>query len=183
MRHALVDKVSFITRMAWWLDELSTYPRLVAVSALVVMIGGCMGYVPGQQSYWDAKVKEMCEKDGGVTIYHQIRISRAEIDRHVLPVTADGKLGVALKELAQPDAPVYAVRKTTYLHESNPQVGRVEWTAIRRSDGAAVARWITYGRSGGDFPSPAHASNFTCPNPEKIISDLQKLFAVEREVK
>jgi hypothetical protein len=152
---------------------------IVVAVAFAAALAGCAGYVPAQQTYWDEKVKEMCEKDGGVTIYEPIQISRAEINRHILPMTRDGKLGIALKELAHPDAPVYAERKATYVKDGNPQVARVEWTAIRRSDQAVVARWIVYGRLGGDLPSPAHESHFSCPDPMRVMSDLQRLFIVE----
>ena len=158
--------------------------NILIVLLLSITFVGCAGYVPGRQSYWDAQVKEMCEKDGGVTIFERIRMSKADIDRRILPMTADGKLGIALKELAHSDAPVYAERKTTYLRESNPQVGRVEWIAIRRSDQVVVARWISYGRFGGDLPTGlAHDSSFGCPVPRKITSDLQQLFIVEGDSK
>ena len=150
---------------------------------LLVILAGCVGWAPGQQAYWDEKVKELCEKDGGVTIYEPIRVSRAEINRHVLPMTRDGKLGIALKQLAHPDAPAYAERKTTYIREGNPQVARIEWIAVRRSDRAVAARWVIYGRLGGDPPSPAHESHFSCPDPEKITLDLQPLFIVQDDLK
>jgi hypothetical protein len=126
----------------------------------------------------------MCEKDGGVIILDQVQISKSEIDRHILPMTSDGKLGIPLKEMAKPDAPVYAIRKTTMLNDRNPQVGRVEWVAIRRADQAVVARWVSYGRSGGDLPgSSDHESHFSCPDPEQTEAHLQRLFKLGGEVK
>jgi hypothetical protein len=151
----------------------------VVIAGLVVTVVGCMGYVPGRQSYWDAKVKEMCEKDGGVTIYEKVHISKSEIDRGVLPMTADGKLGVAFQELASPDAPVYAVNKTKILREGSPGVWRSEWDVIRRADKSTVARVVVYERIGGDFPSPAHDSRIACPDLKDITRDLDQLFIVE----
>ena len=156
---------------------------MIALLTFITLVG-CAGYVPGRQSYWDAKIRELCAKDGGVTIFERIHISKVEVDRRVLPMTTDGKLGFTLKELAHPDAPIYAERKTTYLNEMNPQVGRVEWTVIRHSDQAVVARQISYGRFGGDLPTGlAHDSSFSCPNPNQMMSDVQRLFLLEGETK
>jgi hypothetical protein len=66
-----------------------------------------MGWVPGRQSYWDAKVKEMCNKDGGVTIYERVSVPKIDLERGVLPVGADGQIGISLGALAHPDAPIY----------------------------------------------------------------------------
>ena len=152
---------------------------LLSMSPLVAALSACMGYTPGRLEYWDEVIREHCKKDGGVTIYDRIRVSKAEIDRHVLTITEGRYLGVTLKELAHPDSPAYAERRITYLREANPQVGRVEWIVIRRSDQAVVARWVSYGRFGGDAPGPSHESHFTCPDPQALRSDLQRLFIVE----
>ena len=140
---------------------------------------GCMGWVPGRQSYWDAKVKELCKKDGGVTIYEKVRISRSDLKRGVLLVNGSGEIEVSQKAFARPDAPVYAERKITYLREGNPVVGRTEWNFIRRADDKIVAKSISYGRGGGDFPSPAERSSFRCPDRQKELADLQQLFIVD----
>jgi hypothetical protein len=163
--------------------KAKTFWKASAAIALAAALAGCAGWVPGRQSYWDAKVKEMCEKDGGVTIYEKVRVSRADLQRGVLPMSADGMIGPTLKELSHPDAPVYAKRTITYLREANPEVGRVEWTFIRRTDQKIVARSVSYGRRGGDFPSPSHGSSFGCPDPKKDEADLQRLFIVEGDSK
>ncbi len=156
--------------------------RSIGVAAQIIIatgLAGCTGYSPGAKTFWNEEVRKLCERDGGVTIYDRVQISKADIDRHVLPTTADGKLGVTVKELAHPEVPVFAESKTTILREWSPQVGRVEWTVIRRSDSAVVARWVSYGRHGGDFPTGlAHESSFSCPDSQQIRADLQRLFVV-----
>src|SRR5438046_115149 len=103
------------------------------------LISGCAGYIPGEKAYWDSKIREMCEKDGGVTIYEQVRISKTDLERGVLPVGVDGKIGVTLKSLSHPDSPVYAERHSTDLHDGSPQISRAEWTILRRIDSRIVA--------------------------------------------
>lgn len=151
----------------------------IAVS-LAITLTGCLGYVPGQQSFWDAQVREMCAKDGGVTIYEKLRISESEID---LLGRVDGKIDVPIKQLAKPNAPAYAELKITNLQDGNPQVTRTESTITRRKDRVTIARWIVYSRFGGDLPSLAHPSTFRCPEIKKITSDLQSLFIVEGDLK
>lgn len=140
---------------------------------------GCTGYAPGAKAYWDARVRELCENDGGVVVYEQIRLSKSDIERRVLPIGSDGKIGVTVRNLAHPEAPVYAERSSVVLNEGEPQVTRVQWTVLRRADGAVVARWITYGRTGGDFPTViAHPSGYSCPDAATIRTELQRLFIV-----
>jgi hypothetical protein len=100
-------------------------------------------------------------------------------------MTADGKLGVATKRLANPEAPVYALEKVTYLREGNPQVRRAESSVVRRSDQAIVATWVTYARIGGDVPTGmSEGTNFICPDLREMTSDLDRqLFVIDGESK
>lgn len=134
------------------------------------------GYCEARKAYWDRQVKQMCEKDGGVHIIEKIKISKA--DAEFLP-RVNGKISVAIKELASINAPVYAEGTTAYLSNSNPNVRRYEEVVVRRADHKSIARWIYYSRVGGDFPSPAHESHFGCPDLGRITSDLEHLFIVE----
>jgi hypothetical protein len=145
----------------------------------LMVLASCSGYLPGAKGSWDEYVQNLCAKDGGVIIYARVPISKSDMERHIIPMTSDGKLGVPVRELAHPESPVYAQSNTTVLRESNPEVGRVEWTVIRRSDQAVVARWVIYGRRGGDFPTGlAHESSFSCPPATRIRDELQQLFAI-----
>jgi hypothetical protein len=150
------------------------------LASLALGLSGCFGWVPFRQAYWDAKVKEMCEKDGGVTISEKLHISKSDID---LLGRVDGKIGVPMKDLAHPNAPAFAVNQITILRDGNPGVWRSEWAVTRRVDQVIIARVVIYNRSGGDFPSPAHESRFTCPDLKVITSDLQQLFVVEGDSK
>ncbi|MDP2242367.1 MAG: hypothetical protein Q8K18_19690 [Burkholderiales bacterium] len=152
---------------------------------VIVSLAGCAGYAPGQQSYWDAQVREMCLKDGGVTLYERIRISKTDIDRRILPMTSDGRLSVAIKELAHPDAPVYGVERITTLHqEGNLRVSRRELQVIRRIDQVIVAKQVSYGRFGGDLPTGlVHDSSYGCPDRELRAARLAELFIVDGVVK
>lgn len=148
---------------------------------LIVSFAGCAGYVPGRQSYWDAQVREMCVKDGGVKIIEKMQISKADVD---YLGRVDGKISVPIKALAHPSAPAYAILKITDLRAWNPRVSRSESTIIRRADQAVVAKSVVYTRSGGDFPTGlSEGTSFVCPDLKTITSDLQQLFIVEGDSK
>lgn len=143
---------------------------------LVLLVHGCAGYVPGRQTYWDAQVREMCAKDGGVQIFEKIRIT---VEDAKFLGKADGRIGIPAKDRADPRAPVYAVNRTSVIREGVPGVWRSEWDVVRRTDGAVIAKAIIYNRSGGDFPSPAHDSRYMCPDLKRISAELQQVFVVE----
>jgi hypothetical protein len=122
---------------------------------------GCAGYVPGNKADWDARIRQMCERDGGVTVYERVELTREEFKRLrgvelalPLPVEADGAN----------DSPYFQRRIETKLNESNPEVIRAETQVIRQSDGKLLGRSIRYWRRGGDFPTGiAHDTSFICP--------------------
>ena len=148
------------------------------VLLLLLMLPGCAGWLPGRQAYWDEKVNELCKNDGGVQIFQPLRISQTEAN--LLGRTA-GRISVPIKQLADPNAPVYAEHKRTYLGgEGNVHIGRTESSIIRRRDGVEIARWVAYSRSGGE-PAIGLSDGTTrfCPDLKSIDADLQRLFIVE----
>ena len=126
---------------------VATLVEVSAILATIVILAGCAGYVPGAKPYWDSKVKEMCEKDGGVRIFQKLRISSHEAE---LLSSGNGELGIPVKQLAKPNSPAYAVLTTTTVRKGTPSVTRTESTIYRRSDQAVLAQWVVYTRSGGD---------------------------------
>lgn len=143
---------------------------------LVLFVHGCAGYVPGRQAYWDAQVRQMCEKDGGVQIFEKLHVARSQLQSLG---TLNGNISVPSKEVASRHSPAYAETYITYIRRGNPRVSRTEHRIIRRHDAALVAQWVVYSRFGGDFPSPAHESSFSCPDLTNINRDIQPLFVVE----
>ena len=142
-----------------------------AVLASVLSITACMGYVPGRQTYWDAKVKEMCEKDGGLKVFEIAEVSREEYERFRV---APGQ-GYAIRpEQYSGAAPIVRRTVQTTIRERNPEVWRSEQSAVRRSDGKVLATYVNYARVGGDFPTGiGHHSSYLCPGgPALKIEDV-----------
>jgi hypothetical protein len=133
--------------------------RLMTTVGLSVLLSGCLGYVPGRQSHWDTRVKELCEKEAGVTVYERVTLTQSE---YRLLRGPGGGVVIPSKNLAGPDAPYFRETLQTSLRAWNPEVFRREARIIRASDGKVLSQSITYGRIGGDMPSPAHPSSFGC---------------------
>ena len=120
----------------------------------------------------------MCEKDGGVTVFERVTLSRDEYTRlggsaGVIPVYAHSS--------AHPDEPYFTETKTEYMRESNPEIRRDEVVFKRRSDDAALGRFVYYARVGGDFPTLAHPSSEGCTQTKPGIS--AQIFQIEGSTK
>lgn len=142
------------------------------------MLVGCMGYVPGQQSYWDAQVRAMCEKDGGVKIFERITVSATQAT--TLPKVGP-YFSISPRATAKSDAPAYWDESVKILHDANPRVWRSEQVIRRYGDEKIVARVVRYIRVGGDIPSPAHSSSFTCPDEVDVLAQREKVFVIQGE--
>jgi hypothetical protein len=142
-----------------------------ALVSLIGFLSGCAGYSPGGKAYWDARVKEMCEKDGGVTVYERVRISRkqAQVLWHSgLPLPT---------EHTRTDSPYFWERTETSIRDSYPMVVRAETIVKRRSDGKVLGKSVRYSRRGGDLPiGLSEATSFACPT----YTDLsEQIFVIE----
>jgi hypothetical protein len=112
--------------------------------SICLLLGGCAGYSP-QNSYWDARVDELCKKDGGVTVFEAIELPTAQYERHLqhselwLPRT----YGL---EARRSDA-LYARYHNTMLTTGNPEVSRSTLSIVRGSDHKVLATRVTYRRN------------------------------------
>jgi hypothetical protein len=163
-------------RMSKQIHEAAALVRAVVLASLVpAFVSACAGYVPGRQSYWDNKIRDLCSKEGKVQIFDQVILTKAQAEQ--MP-RLEGKLATRGRAAEFAQDPVYSERKTTQLNE-NPQVVRDEVSVIRSADGKVVAHWIEYSRIGGDVPTGiAHPSSYRCPDPRERLDDLQRLFIV-----
>lgn len=159
---------------------MSTVGRVlawVALTPIVVLVAG-IGGCEARKEYYDWQVRKMCEKDGGVTIYDRVSVTRSQFE-------AMGKVGgfasVPPKRLASPDAPVFSVATEIVIKEGRPGVRKREETVFRSADEEIVALVVSYWREGGDFPSFAHPSSFVCPDPLGNVAAREKLFVVTGE--
>ena len=111
----------------------------MSTGLVLAVLGGC------SDSYadWDAKVKELCQKDGGVVVYERVQLSADEARRLTGPA---GGLLIPRKESADPGVPYVSETKRTTLNEGNPTVLKWETVIVRTSDGKVLSRLTGYGR-------------------------------------
>jgi len=151
--------------------------KILITSLIVTMLAACMGYVPGQQSYWDAQVREMCALDGGVTVYELTTISVKQAEE--LP-KIEGSISIPHQTLANLAAPLVSTDSEKVLREWGPRVVRREREVIRQSNRKIVGRIVSYSRIGGDFPTGiSEGSSFTCPDYKKIYTEQARFFVIE----
>ena len=149
----------------------------VLAALLLAMLAGCMGWAPGRQSYWDAQVREMCERDGGVTVYEQTRISAKKAEE--LPKIG-GSISIPHRTLSNVTAPLISTDSEEVLRESGPRVVRRERVVIRQSDSKVVGKIVSYSRVGGDLPTGiSEGTSFTCPGYKKLYAEQSRFFVIE----
>ncbi len=120
----------------------------------------------------------MCERDGGITIYEKVNISRIE---HANLFDDNGELSIPLEIIAKPTHAYYTQNKSEQqIRERNPKVWKDEYWYVRRSDKKLIAKNVLYVRRGGDFPfGIAHDSSFICPSNQQFRQSLQSLFLIK----
>jgi len=125
------------------------------------------------QVYWDHKVKELCEKDGGVTVYEKMELTKEEFN----------KLDIPFEKLAKPDSLYYRVSLEDIVINDSPRVWKGGQKIIRRNDGKVLGIQITYSRRGGDIPTGiSHDSHFGCEQVEGVNLSLTKsIFSIKGE--
>jgi len=136
---------------------------VIGLVLLSSWFGWTVWEVAGKKMYWDAKVRELCAKDGGIDVYEKVELPADVYEQYVnenwiLPDKTD----------VEPKDEYYVEWKLFYYHKGNPQVSRSETRIVRRSDGKILGKYISYGRGGGDLPGPWNGSSFTCPNPAHL---------------
>jgi len=144
---------------------------------ILIVLG--FAYCEANKAYWDHQVRKLCEKDGGVTVFEHVELTPEEYREN------DGEHGVinVPPEKSQ-DAEKYSYLtrdSETVLRNRNPSIQRFEFLIYRKSDGKELGKYVSYARSGGDFPTGfAEGSSFSCadflpPNP----SSIRQIFSVK----
>ena len=60
--------------------------RATGIVLCLLILNAC---ATPSQVYWDAKVKELCEKDGGITVYKKLKYQEKTIRNGNMPLTAN----------------------------------------------------------------------------------------------
>lgn len=133
--------------------------------ALALVVGFAILSAPalvstGVKAHYDRQVREMCAKDGGVKVYETVILPAEQFDK-----LKRRNFVFFSKALADPADEYYGETDDHYFRQGHPNLVRMQYRIIRRSDGNVLGESVRYGRGGGDLPGPWHESSFTCPDP------------------
>jgi len=123
-------------------------------------------YNGGQNYYYDAKVKRLCAKDGGIKVYETVtwppeKFNRWGQPKFYKPTQGENTLG-----------PEYVYKdETIHLRRGNPSIRKHHTQIFRKSDMKLLGETTVYSRGGGDFLSRVLAASvFWCPDITKSNS-------------
>jgi len=153
-----------LTILLWWFwrrvrrnsERRWDFGSIIVTVVAVLWLAGSFWFGGGQKVYYDAKVKRLCAKDGGVKVYETVTLPADRFDSY-------GNIGVRIKGNAKPTDEYYYDLKTEDIKTGNPSIRRFTSQLIRRSDGKVLGERIRYERGGGDLPLPGQPSSFVCP--------------------
>ncbi len=170
----------WLTKLLWttwttWRNAEKLNRRWVDAAAIVTGVlwfGASFWYGGGQKYYWDAQVRELCAKDGGVKVYETVKLPAEKFDKWGMPEMYHERVeNKAAYRHDESQTVMESALGTGYIYKSedhyyrkvNPAMIRYHHQAIRRSDGKVLGEAVSYGRGGGDLPGPWAPSNFHCP--------------------
>lgn len=134
--------------------------------ALVILV---IFFYEGRKAYWDYQVTKMCKKDGGATVFENIKVSYFE---YMNLGGVNDAIPVPPEEYKN-DSPYFARTVRQDIREWNPEVKKRITKIIRDVDGAILGMQISYSRIGGDLIA-LHPSSYSCRNVEGISLDIEK---------
>ena len=130
------------------------------------------------KAYWDYRVRQMCEKDGGVTVYEKVELTEEEYKKY------DGFMGAIIvppETYSDTNKYLYLSKvEKEIIRKSNPSVYHRQATVYRKSDGKKFGKVVNYHRGGGDFPTViSHPSGFDCKDMGIKLNVEQQIFSVK----
>lgn len=131
--------------------------------AMIVLLALGVGYIEARKAYWDRKVMELCQKDGGVKIFKPVVLSDADYAR--LP-------------FAPLDARYVYSSNTEYLVRDGLEVKKYVTRVLDRSSATILSHRVAFSRIGGDLVAVDEPSSFSCPRVKESLFD--KTFVRQR---
>jgi hypothetical protein len=159
-------------------DSASTpRPRLLSLMTWQVFATGAVGLIAvagcGLQNIpTDARIDNLCKKDGGVTVYERVMAP------HIY-LAPDGQ--VALDDLTRlRDREYYVTVDSVLVQAGNPEIRRIENTLHRRSDQKVLAKSVLYIRPADGIPNLLWHRTHRCPEAGGIAPLVRAAFATNK---
>ena len=131
-------------------------PIVLGVS--VVLVGLWWGIPTYRKAKADARVDELCTKDGGIKVYETVKLPEDRFDQH-------GNVRVPFEPGSGDDFYLRVEKQwiVPYTSEGDISIARQSFKLYRASDKKLLGEAVSYLRRGGDPLSPAHPSSYRCP--------------------
>lgn len=137
-------------------------------------------YTEINKAYWDHRVTELCEKDGGITILEQTELTQMEFES--IGGNKYGQIPLVPMRLTKRNYLFYSDESVHYMKKSYPSVYRWEARVYRKKDKVVVGYVINYLRGGGDFPTIiSHPSGFDCKNVNIKLDIEKQIFKIKEQ--
>lgn len=150
-------------------------------AVLLAMLLLAVGFFEGRKAYWDYRVQQMCEKDGGTRIHEHELLTRQEAQENGLLIR--GVLVIPPRPEPPSSNGYYINYESVYLRTGAPSVFRSRSTVVRARDRKVLAEMINYSRVGGDFPTFAHPSAMSCSEANTAITQFRTTIRIKGEMK
>lgn len=153
--------------------------KMVVIGVVSVAMVSCVSCAPIRKLYWDHKVDELCEKDGGVTIYEKVTLSKRDYPN--ARFTSTGDYMIPFEKDARYDDPFFSRYGTEYLHKGTIDVMRHTQSIVRTSDKKILSTIVDYGRRGGDSMLSVwmHPSHHSCKKGKIDIKEFSSTITVK----
>mgnify|MGYP003676694076 FL=1 len=132
-------------------------------------------YTELNKAYWDYRVKELCEEDGGVTVFETVVLTKEEHENLSAYISTRKSTTKVNGYFFESD--------TEIIREKSPVVRRYVSHLYRSSDKKILASRVGYSRRGGDIPTGiSHPSGFSCTQLVGINNDIiGSIFIIKEE--
>jgi len=122
--------------------------KILAMALCAISLTAC---TTPSQVYWDHKVKELCEKDGGVTVFEKVELTKSE----------KAKLRIAPSKATSISSDYYLEFNDEVIND-DPKVRKSVGYLYRNSDQKLIAKQMYYSRVGGDLVPIDNPSSYNC---------------------
>ncbi|MCU7920930.1 MAG: hypothetical protein KZQ95_21620 [Candidatus Thiodiazotropha sp. (ex Epidulcina cf. delphinae)] len=146
------------------LNKITYY--VLGVVLLLVWFGSGFWPFVGKKMYYDAQIRAMCAKDGGLKIYETVELPAERFDKY-------GNIGINSEEKAKLTDEYYYKTERNILKKDDPTLIKYTTQVFRRRDGKVLGELIRYGRGGGDLPGFWHPSTYNCPSFSRGENNLE----------
>lgn len=173
--YRVVVPVAALLLAIWLWSHMRTKISRVVVAFAALAGGVWLAWLlfEGDKHLADAKVRRLCEIDGGIKVYETVKLPPEKFNKwgqvnFYNPTQGDNALGSTY---------LYS-SKEEYLQRGNPRVIRYHIQVVRKSDEKLLGESISYVRGGGDLPNPGNGSSFHCPRAWGDIALMSNIFVM-----